>query len=184
MDEKTDNELMNAIIEGGDAKDRAFTEFYQRYANRVYSYCRKIIGDGRYADDIFQETFLKFLATVEKGTIIQNSLGYLLKTAKNLIYNYHRDNLLNFIELDEIHCSTNDTTYESIEFSNIVEHALTLLPEEHKEAFVLQTYEGLTFNEISELTDVPLTTVRNRIVRSKRKLREILKPYLEYSRCK
>jgi RNA polymerase sigma-70 factor, ECF subfamily len=180
----TDTELINSITEGGEIKSKAFTELYNRYSSRVYLYCRKIIGDGRFADDIFQETFLKFLDAIEKGNHINNVLGYLLRTSKNLIYNYKRDNPYIFVEIEDFHVSINDNSYESLELSKLIEHGLNLIPEEHKEAFVLQAFEGLSYNEIGELTGVPITTVRNRVVRAKRRLREILMPYLDYSRNK
>ena len=184
MNEKTDTDLINAIAEGGYRKDKAFTELYNRYSTRVYLYCRKMIGDGHYADDIFQETFLKFLDAVEKGIFIQNVLGYLLKTSRNLNYNYKRDNAKIFVTLENFHVPIIDNSIESVEFSNLIEQALNLLPEEHKEAFVLQAYEGFTYNEIGDIVSAPVSTVRNRIVRAKRKLREILLPYLEFSRNK
>jgi RNA polymerase sigma-70 factor (ECF subfamily) len=56
--------------------------------------------------------------------------------------------------------------------------ALELLGDEYREALVLQTYNELSYQEIAEIQGVPLTTVRNRIVRAKRKLREIVQPYL------
>jgi len=96
---------------------------------------------------------------------IQNVLGYLLITSKNLYYNYKRDNSRIYVELENFHIPFIDNSIESVEFSKLIEQALNLLPEEHKEAFVLQTYEGLTYNEIAELIGVPISTVRNRIVR-------------------
>ncbi|GAB1370813.1 hypothetical protein MASR1M45_08750 [Candidatus Kapaibacterium sp.] len=56
---------------------------------------------------------------------------------------------------------------------------LELLPDMHKEAFILQAFQGLSYSEIAAVLDVPVTTVRNWIVRAKSKLREILLPYFE-----
>ncbi len=181
MNQDSDIQLIEAVRAGGDRKNKAFTELYNRYSSRVYLYCRKIIGEGRYADDIFQETFLRLIRSVEKGAAIDNVLGYLLKICRNLIQNYRRDNPAVFVEIEDFHVPTFTDPYESVEMAKMIDQALNLLIEEHKEAFVLQAFGGLTFKEIGELTGVPVSTVRNRVVRAKRKLKEILRPYLEYS---
>lgn len=64
----------------------------------------------------------------------------------------------------------------------MIELAIELLPENYKEAFVLQVYEDFTYQEIADFLELPLPTVRNRIVRAKSKLRETLTPYLENQR--
>ncbi len=176
----SDNKLIDIIYnESHSLKSQAFTELYSRYNNKVYLYCRKVFGDGSIAEDIFQETFIQFLKNIERKTEITNVLGLLLKIARNLSLNYKRDNKLNLTELEEIHIAFTENDIETKELNQLVESALDLLPEEHKEAFILQIYEGLTYQEIAELTEVPLTTVRNRIVRAKTKLKEILTPFFE-----
>lgn len=54
-----------------------------------------------------------------------------------------------------------------------------MLADDYKEAFVLQVFEGLTYQEIADLLEVPITTVRNRVVRSKIKLKGLLVPLLK-----
>lgn len=180
--EYNDNELMRVIQTNPKQKSNAFAELYNRYSSRVYLYCRKILGEGYFVEDIFQETFIKYLKAIENETIIENSISYLLRTCKNLILNHKRDNPHYFVEIDDLHVSFQDKRLEYEELTNLLESALSLLPEEHKEAFVLQAFEGMSYNEIGELTNSPVTTVRNRVVRAKRKIRDILKPYLDYTR--
>ena len=57
--------------------------------------------------------------------------------------------------------------------------ALELLPTSHREAFVLREYDGLSYQEISEVTGQSLASVKIHIFRAKEKLRKILAPYLE-----
>ena len=64
----------------------------------------------------------------------------------------------------------------------MIDSALNLIPEEQAEAFMLQVYQGMSYNEIAEFFEVPVSTVRNWVVRAKKKLRDILIPYLESSR--
>ncbi len=176
----SDNELIQITADSGEpAKSGAFSELYNRYANNIYLYCRKIFGDGTFAEDIFQDTFLQLLKSIENNIHIGNVQGYLLRTARNLSLNFRRDNKVETVEFEEFRANIEDNNYELKELSQMIDSALELLPDEHKEAFVLQIYQGLSYSEIATLTEVPLSTVRNRIVRAKSKLREILTPLLQ-----
>lgn len=80
--------------------------------------------------------------------------------------------------VEDFHASNLDEKYENKEMLEIINKALDLLTDENKEAFVLQVYEGMSYQEIADLTNLPVSTIRNRIVRAKMKLREILAPIL------
>ncbi len=176
----SDKELIQIIADSKEpAKSTAFSELYNRYSNNIYLYCRKIFGDGTFAEDIFQETFLQLLKSIENNIQIGNVQGYLLRTARNLSLNFRRNNKIDTIEFEEFRVYIEENDYELKELSELIDAALELLPEEHKEAFVLQTYQGLSYSEIASLTEVPLSTVRNRVVRAKAKLREILTPLIQ-----
>lgn len=131
------------------------------------------------AEDIFQDTFINFLKAIENNYNIENVQGYLLKIARNNSINHKKTVSSNIIFeelIEDFHSSNQDEKYESKEIIEIVNRALDLLPDESKEAFVLQVYEGMSYQEIANLTNVPVTTVRNRVVRAKMKMREILAP--------
>ena len=81
--------------------------------------------------------------------------------------------------LEEFHLLVEDTSLEARELARLVAMALELLPDDQREAFILQAYSGLSYKEIGEVIDAPISTVRNRVVRAKRRVREILSPYLE-----
>lgn len=176
----SDNELIQITACSGEPeKSGAFSELYNRYANNIYLYCRKIFGDGTFAEDIFQDTFLNLLKSIENNINVGNVQGYLLRTARNLSLNFRRDNKIDLTEFDDYHTYVTDNNFEMKELASMIDSALELLPDEHKEAFILQSYQGLSYSEIATLTDVPLSTVRNRIVRAKAKLREILAPMIK-----
>ncbi len=179
----TDKELLILInADDNKIKSSAFTEIYNRYNKRIYLYCRKVFGDKSFGDDVFQETFLKFLKAVENETNIDNVLSFLLKIARNLSLNQKRTNNKIFTELEEIHSIYIDKQYENKELGQLIEMAVELLPENYKEAFILQVYEDFSYQEIADFLELPLPTIRNRIVRAKSKLRETLTPYLEVQR--
>lgn len=161
----------------------AFAELYDRYASRVYLYCRRILGDGVLADDLFQETFLKLLGCAREGREVANIPAYLLRIARNLCLNARRSPLFATVALEDFHLpADNRQPVESAELARLVATALELLHEEYREALALQVYGELSYQEIADVLQVPLTTVRNRVVRAKRKVRDILSAYMEEMR--
>lgn len=163
-------------------RDSAFGELYSRYGQRVFAYIRKITGNPSATDDLFQECWMRFLKVGEAGTEVQNVPSYLLRIARNLCFNYLNSSNYHFVEFEDFHRSSESDNYANRELAELAEKAMELLPEEHKEAFVLQTYSNMSYQEIADVQQVPLTTVRNRVVRAKAKLQKILSSYLvEYS---
>src|SRR5437870_9647543 len=80
----SDKELCEALRESGESREQAFAELYRRYASRIYQYARRILNRDTEAEDILQETFLKFLQILKKETVIENVPAYLLRIARNL----------------------------------------------------------------------------------------------------
>jgi RNA polymerase sigma-70 factor (ECF subfamily) len=66
---------------------------------------------------------------------------------------------------------------ERAELIRILTVALEVLPDEQREALILQVYDDLSYQEIAEFMNVPLSSVRNWVVRAKKKLRDELQQY-------
>ncbi len=160
-------------------KEAAFKELYSRHSARVFAYCKRILSDQEAAEDIFQDTFLSFLKSAEQDREMTNVPAFLLRIARNLCLNKKREKRKYHISIDDIDLGYNDNVFENKEISELIARAMDLLPDEFREAIVLQTYNGMSYNEIAEFCNVPMTTVRNWIARGKRKLKEILEPYFE-----
>jgi RNA polymerase sigma factor (sigma-70 family) len=160
------------------SREAAFGELYARHSSRIYLYCRKILGSDTAAEDAFQQTFLRFLASADSRRPMTNVPAFLLRIERNICLNEKRRAGSVTVPLDEFRLAVEDISMEVRELTGLVTMAIDLLPEEYREAFVLQAYNGLSYKEIAEIIDMPLSTVRNRIVRAKQKIREILSPYL------
>jgi RNA polymerase sigma-70 factor (ECF subfamily) len=173
----SDLELCALLKSEGQTRDAAFTEIYNRYSNRVFLYCRRIIGDEDKANDIFQDTFVRFLKAASGDRSMTNVPAYLLRIARNLSLNVKR-NQKNTIAIEDFEHPVEDRSVETAELASLVAMALDLLPEEQREALALQTYGGLSYEEIAETMEMPVTSVRNWIARGKKRMREILTPYL------
>jgi RNA polymerase sigma factor (sigma-70 family) len=175
----SDNELVSLLSKKEDLAKSAFNEIYLRYSKKIYVYCKKSINDNKFIEDIYQETFVKFYNSGRSGVKIENLQTYLFRIVRNLCLNYKRDNNQVFIEIEEFHLISENDYYQEKELNSLINQALEMLIDEHREAFIMQTYQELSYNEIADMLEVPVTTVRNRIVRAKRKLKEILTPYFE-----
>jgi RNA polymerase sigma-70 factor (ECF subfamily) len=181
-----DNKLLELMSAEENLAKQAFTEIYQRYSKKIYIYCKKVISDQNFADDIFQECFVKFYNSARTNNQISSLQSYLFRIARNLCLNFKRDNNQIYVAIEEFHVDYNLANplnqIQNNELAELINQAMDLLIEEHREVFIMQAYQGLSYNEIAELLDVPITTVRNRIVRAKRKLKEVLAPYFESKR--
>jgi RNA polymerase sigma-70 factor (ECF subfamily) len=106
-----------------------------------------------------------------------NVPAFLLRIARNLCLNFKRDRGMRNVEFNELSVGVADKQVESRELAGLITMALELLPDDHREALVLQMYQGMSYEEIAAELQVPVSTVRNWVVRAKKKMREILAPY-------
>lgn len=179
MTGSTDNELCEALRNSGESRELAFSELYRRYASRIYQYARRILNQNSEAEDILQETFLKFLEILKKNdTQIENVPAYLLRIARNLSLRVTSKKQIT-IPIEDYHAIFEESPLETDEASKVLTMSLDLLPKEQREALVLQVYGGLSYIEIAEVMGVPMTTVRNWVVRAKDKMRRIVAPYFQ-----
>lgn len=176
-DQYTDIELFELLKEGGAHAELAFGELYSRHSSRVYAYCRRILGDPNEAQDVFQDTFLRFYQSAQKMTQMTNVPAYMLKIARNLCLNCIRNNKRS-VSFEEYHKLSKDPSQEKTELLKLIMMSLELLPHEYREAFILREYDGLSYAEIADVLDASLSTVKIRVHRAKQKIREVLAPYL------
>jgi len=173
-----DKELCEALRQGGESREQAFAELYRRYASRIYQYARRILNRDMEAEDILQETFMKFLNILEKDAVIENVPAYLLRIARNLSLRVSSKRQVT-VPIEDYHAIFNESPMEAEETSKVLQMSLELLPKDQREALVLQVYGGLSYLEIADVMGVPMTTVRNWIVRAKDKMRKIVAPYFQ-----
>lgn len=176
-----DTELFVKISTGSHReREAAFTEIYNRYSPRIHAYCYRVTGSFEQAQDIFQETFIRFYKTVETGEKIGNVPAFLLTIARNLSLNHKRDKK-EFVDIEEFHfpSSEMERSIEKNELLDLINRSLDLLDFEYREAFVLREYDGLSYTEISEVTGATVTNAKARVFRAKEKIRQILAPYLK-----
>lgn len=180
LENSSDAELFSLLKNEDETAKKAFTILYSRYASRVYAYCRRFLGNKEEAQDVFQETFIRFYQSAKQDREMTNLPAFLLTISRNLCVNAKRKekSMVDFESV--IFPDNNETTNlnDKKELLELIKRALELLPDEYKEMFILREYDGLSYQEIADVTGNSIATVKIRIFRAKQKIREILAPYL------
>ncbi len=174
-----DHQLFDALSSKHTVAEKAFTIIYNKYSKQLYSYIVRILGDDKDAQDIFQETFLRFYKYSKQKRNIEDILKLLIKFARNLCINKIRDRKP-ITNIDKLDIFSEEPEYNEEEvIRSILAKALDFLDFESREVIVLHHYQNLTFNEISYVTGMTLANVKSKYYRGKEKLRKIIEPILK-----
>jgi RNA polymerase sigma-70 factor, ECF subfamily len=185
--EASEQKIIEAFIAGD---MQAFKYVYNKYRERIFSYCLYVTGNKVHADDAFQEVFIRIYERREQlreGRALKN---WLLLVARSVCLNMARESKFTpeFIYLDEIsreHGGYTDRKEPALEGINqefpeeIFQLAFRKIPPIYRDAFMLREIEGFTCEEVAELTGASVTNVKVRIARAKKMLREILAPHFK-----
>ncbi len=167
--------LVNAA-QSGDQK--AFEQIVQKYSGMVAKVTIGMLGRVAAAEDVGQETFLRFYRSMHqyKGDA---ALGtYLTRIAINLSLNeLKRRGSHKWLSLEEKHdpLYAENRSFQKTDQAEWVEKALAQLDENHRTVVVLRLIEGFSTKETAAMLGLPLGTVLSRLARAQEKLRTILK---------
>ncbi|HVZ42119.1 MAG TPA: RNA polymerase sigma factor [Candidatus Kapabacteria bacterium] len=176
LPQRSDADLCAMLRGERDAAERAFKELYRRYASRIHAYCYKILSNKEEAEDVFQETFVKFYTSAQQEREMTNVAGYLFRIARNLSLNRIRDRSdLDTLEGIEI-AGTPDRSLENSELLSLIASAVELLDLEFREAFVLREYENMPYEEIADLLGISVSNAKSRVFRARQKIKKLLAP--------
>ena len=182
MEKLTDRELFAQVA---DDSEMAFTQFVNRYKNRLYNFIYRIISDKEAAEDILQETFLRVYNQRKNYSPDYALSTWVYTIALNLCRSELRKRKLRrFISLEFLKEETDielpdEKNLEPERLKPLLEKAIKALPDEYRTAFVLCDIDRLPYNDIAEIMRVPVGTVKSRINRARAMLREKLLPYKE-----
>ncbi len=175
----SDEDVFYLLYEDKETARIAFEELYSRFATKIYTYCKRILQSDELAEDIFQETFLRFYESSKTDRVMTNVSAFIFRIARNLCLNEKQRKYHSFGEFEELTYIKYSDDLDNKEKMNLLDKALYLLPDKYREALVLKEFLGFSYHEIAELLNSTLPAVRINIFRAKQKLREILAPYIE-----
>ncbi len=177
---------------------KEFEDIAMEHVDSLYSMAMRLVFNKEEAEDLVQETYLKayrFFNTFQKGTNIK---AWLFKILRNTFINKYRKtaNSPGEIFYEDVESVNSNLAYKQendageladtleskcSELGNFMEddvkHAIDSLPVEYKEAILLSDVEELSYNEIAEITNVPIGTVKSRLNRARKMLQKSLWEY-------
>jgi len=168
----TDEELVERAIAGD---SESFNQLVKRWERPIYALAYRVLGREEDARDVVQEAFLRAFRGLPgfKGQAKFSSWLYriTLNLCRDWIRRRKRTPELQAPEgIDVIELAAEQGPTESVEdvvsrkhLGERVERAMRTLSEEQRTAIILKEYEGLTFQEISDLLGVPLSTIKTRL---------------------
>jgi len=155
-----------------------FSVLYDRYKSLVMSYAKSILTDKDKAEDIFQETYIRFYKALKRNKKIPNIAGLLITICRNLCYNEKR-NIKNNIPVEESHLFESDyLSFENRELMELINLNMQYLDEKYRTAFILREFDGLPYKEIAEIENISTANAKLRVIRAKKQLIKILQPYV------
>lgn len=159
-------------LKSGD--ETAFKEIYNNTYRQIFFVILPITRDKFLAEDIIQDTYLKFLQKLDDYKS-NNLLAYLITIAKNLSINeYNRRKKVTKIE-DFSEFSYYDYVEFKTEAKEAINKALSVLDNEEKNIFLLHVLEDMTHKEIATIIDKPIGTVTWLYSRAIKKMQNKLK---------
>ncbi len=185
----TDQEVVRHAVAGREA---AYRELIKRYQRPVFSLLYRMVRDRELAEDLAQETFVKVLNAVESYRPEFKFSSWIFKIANNTAIDHLRRRTLDTLSLDgSPHAESADaveaTTLQisdgaesaleevtARELGKQIEVAVAQLRPEYRACILLRHVEGRPYEEIAEMLDLPLGTVKTYIHRARNELRILL----------
>jgi RNA polymerase sigma-70 factor (ECF subfamily) len=159
----------------------AFEFILSFYEKSIYNYCLKILKNPHSATDVAQETFIKVYTHRKNIDPEKNIKTWIFTIATNTAYDFLRSKKRkNEISLDEGSetISGLKAYYPEEGVVSDVEKAMEQINPEYKKVLLLFYQQGFQYQEIAEMLEMPINTVKTHISRGKEDLKEKLKNYL------
>ncbi|QEF96281.1 ECF RNA polymerase sigma factor SigW [Stieleria maiorica] len=178
-DRPQDHELVQRMLGG---EQQAFREFVDRYQDRLFSSMLARTGCGHDAEEVVQETFIKAFQHLAGFKSRSHLYTWIYRIALNTSANRSRR------RYDEVSLEASgadsdarapDSTQphiplERLERVAMLRQALAQIEPRHRKILLLREFEERSYQEIAEIMQIPLGTVRSRLSRARLRLRETL----------
>lgn len=189
MSQPTDEELVAAILAGS---TELYSDLVKRYQGRIVNYLYRLLRNVDDARDLAQEVFLRVYRALDRYNPQYKFSTWLFRVAQNAAIDVVRKRRLKVVSMhrpaDE---GSEGSTWEfpshdpdaygdarNRERGDAIRLAIDNLPEEYRELICMRHYAELSYGEISEIKEMPLGTVKNKLFRGRQMLKEKLADYL------
>ena len=193
-EQEFDSELVQRAKNGDKT---AFDMLVRKYQHRIAAVVSRFVRDYAECQDVVQDSFIRAYKSLSgfRGDSQFYTWMYRIavNTAKNHLSSKKRRPSFD-VELDDaenidggIYIQNNDTPEHELlrdEIAQVVSKALEQLPDDIRQAITLREMEGLSYEEIAEVMNTPVGTVRSRIFRAREAIDARLRPLYEHQRVR
>ena len=184
-----------SLIKAFQAGDKnVFDELVLRHQDNLFNLCYRFLGDHQEANDLAQETFIKVYGSLKKFRMESSFSTWLYRIAVNTCKNrvksleYRFKKRMKRLDSQEVTSGNNPSleiadesrspliAFEEKERALMIQKAIDSLPEAKKTMVLLRDIEGLSYDEIVEVTGLNLGTVKSKLARARSDLRKKLRP--------
>ena len=179
----SDADLVTLAIGGGES---SFEELVRRYQRPIVSYVYRMLNDYDLSLDVTQEVFIKVYNSLDRYSCDYKFSTWLYRIAHNAAIDHLRRNSMNAQSLET---ENGDGTYqlqiespnptpeqdrERSEWRTEIESVVRQLPAAYRDLILLRHSRDMSYDEIAEVTSLPLGTVKNRLFRAREMMRGLL----------
>jgi RNA polymerase sigma-70 factor (ECF subfamily) len=176
--QKTDEMLAKEVQNG---QTESFGELVARFEKKLARYARRFLFDRHDSEDLVQEIFLKAYANIQSFDASRSFNAWIYRIAHNLFINEIKrkgKEPLPFFDPDTlfphpVDAHKADDEVKDNELREMMDKCLNKLKPNYREAMVLYYNEDLDYQKISDVLQIPVSTVGVRLNRAKKELREV-----------
>ncbi len=182
----------DVVLRARSGQEAAYRELIRRYERPVFALLFRMVRDRELAEDLAQETFVKALNAIDSYRPEFKFSSWIFKIGNNAAIDHLRRRELDTLSLDgSPHAETPEAmqatalqigarqespldTVEAKELGGVIEAAIGALRPEYRSCILLRHVEGRAYEEIAEMLNLPLGTVKTYIHRARNELRQSL----------
>jgi RNA polymerase sigma-70 factor, ECF subfamily len=177
VNQSSDAELVEQILRG---RRELYAELVGRYQGILYRFALGMVRDPDQAADLVQDSFVKAFSSLHRCRDRENFRAWIFRILRNRCTDYLRAPARRRVSLEAHEQSLfardeADVYLEQREVRAAVDRALLALPEKQREAFLLKHVENLSYEEMSELLETGVSSLKMRVLRAREALREALR---------
>ncbi|MEE8134123.1 MAG: sigma-70 family RNA polymerase sigma factor [Gemmatimonadales bacterium] len=184
----------DVVVWAREGHEMAYRELLRRYERPVFSIVYRMVRDRELAEDLTQDTFIKVLNALDRYNPDYKFSSWIFKIANNATIDHLRRKELNTLSLEGAPQATTQDRIEATalqirssgespleelqarELGTQIEQAIAALRPEYQSCIILRHVEGRPYEEIAEILDLPLGTVKTYIHRARHELKHALSP--------
>ncbi len=178
--EKSDHDLVKEFINGSEI---AFNVLVKRYQERIYWHARRMVGNHLDADEIVQSVLLVMFKKLNTFKFESSLYTWIYKITSTRSLNLiKKRQLQKFFPIENWHENKVDENdiFKNIEskekFEQMQKH-LNIIPAKQREIFLFRNFEGLSFKEISKITNRSIGTLKANYYHAFKKIKELMQDY-------